>query len=210
LQKEKPVKGRREMLNIQKMSEPEYLQEYIRIQKPKNWDDFTPQIKQKIKETILENEQKIHEDCVCVYCERIVDSGGSHIEHIKPKDKYPQSFKAFDNLTVSCNSPVTCGHKKGNFYDAKFIHPVEDNPHLFMTYEISTEKIIPQNNSFEDRVNYTCEILNFNKNAELLNARKTVLLQLIASGKNAIDWIDYFNEFNSLIYYYKEEILSVI
>jgi hypothetical protein len=63
LQKEKPVKGRREMRNIQKMSEPEYLQEYIRIQKPKNWDDFTPQIKQKIKETILENEQKIHEDC---------------------------------------------------------------------------------------------------------------------------------------------------
>jgi len=198
------------MLNIQKSSAPDFLQQFIRFQKPGNWDDFTPEIKQQIKETILEKEQKINDDFVCVYCERIIDSHQSHIEHIKPKDKYPQSFKSFDNLSVSCNSPLTCGHKKANFYDARFIHPIEDNPHCFMTYEISTGKIIPKDNSYEDRVNYTCKLLNLNENAELLNARKTVFMQLIDSGNNAIDWIDYFSEFNSLILFYKQEILQLI
>ncbi|ETR71515.1 MAG: hypothetical protein OMM_02432 [Candidatus Magnetoglobus multicellularis str. Araruama] len=78
-----------------------------------------------------------------------------------------------------------------------------------MTYELSTGMVIPLNESVEDRVNVTCEILKINNNAELLNARKTVLIQLINSGKNVIDWIDYFNEFNSLILFYKKEILKV-
>ena len=197
------------MLNIEKSQEPDSLKDFIRFQRPENWNDFTPEIKQDIKAYILEKEQKINEDYVCVYCERNIDLERSHIEHIKPKEKFPKYFKTFDNLSVSCNSPTTCGHQKGNKYDPKFIHPVEDNPHLFMTYELSTGMVIPLNESVEDRVNVTCEILNINNNAELLNARKTVLIQLINSGKNVIDWIDYFNEFDSLIHFYKKEILKV-
>ncbi|KPA14841.1 hypothetical protein MHK_004952 [Candidatus Magnetomorum sp. HK-1] len=198
------------MLNIEKTPEPEFLKHFIRFQKPEKWNDFTPEIKQEIKDFILEKEQKMNEDFVCVYCERIIDPNGSHIEHIKPKDRFPQHFRSFDNLSVSCNSQTTCGHKKGNRYDSRFINPVEDNPDIFMTYELSTGMLIPLNDSLKDRVNFTCDILNLNKNAELLNARKIVLMQLIDSGKNAIDWLDYFNEFNSLILFFKKEILNAI
>jgi hypothetical protein len=78
------------MLKINKVAEPDFLKSYKRKHKPKNWDDYNEDnIKFELKTYIVENEQKINEGSLCVYCEREINvkNNDGHIEHIKPKDK---------------------------------------------------------------------------------------------------------------------------
>ena len=81
------------MLKINKTSEPNFLKEFKKKEKPKNWKDFDFKIKKELKNYMLENEQKIGNNSYCPYCERkIIASKNSQIEHIKPKDRFPELF----------------------------------------------------------------------------------------------------------------------
>lgn len=194
------------MLNITKTAEPTEVLGFKRTTRPQSWDDFTSEIKHTITEHILQNEQRIGSKSYCVYCERKIKSGKTHIEHIKPKSEFPTLFDKYENIVVSCQSNQSCGHAKGNDYNQKFINPVEENPEDFMTYEFSTGEIIPlanANQSFKERVEYTCGILRLNQCSELIQARKTILVQLFQSADRGISFIDYYDEFLSLINCYK-------
>lgn len=59
----------------------------------------------------------------CVYCERPLTKNDDqiprgHVEHIKPRSKYPDLTFDHTNLAASCNGsgngPVSCGHKKAD------------------------------------------------------------------------------------------------
>ncbi len=90
-------------------------------------------------------------------------------------------------------------------------HPINKlltrNPNEFMTYELSTGRIVANGADFDKKTEYTCGILNLNDNQELLTARKNILIQLHKSEDQALEWIDYFNEFPSLISFYKRMLL---
>jgi len=64
----------------------------------------------------------------CMYCEgKMEDVGYAHIEHIKPKGKFPQFKFTWENLGFSCQ---ICNTNKGEKYDSAtlFINPYDENP----------------------------------------------------------------------------------
>lgn len=198
------------MLNITKVSEPEEMKQFKNKIRPQNWEGFNSEIKSLIKNNILENEQTVNGVQLCVYCERKIKPENSHVEHIKPKtsNQFPQLFDKYENMVASCNSINSCGSFKGSKYDGKFINPIENDPAEFMTYNFATGEIVSKNDNVEERVEYTCKILNLNGCRELVEARKTMLLGLNGSKDLGKGWIDYCEEFFSLREAYKIEILN--
>ena len=200
------------MLKINKVAEPDFLKSYKRKHKPKNWDDYNEDnIKFELKTYIVENEQKINEGSLCVYCEREINvkNNDGHIEHIKPKDKFPQLFQEYNNLSISCNSKSTCGHAKQNEYDSRLINPIEDNPEDFLVYDDLTGKIMAKDISVKNRVEYTVnEVLNLNE-YNLCKARKLVIKTLDdASNGGYFDYIaDNYKGFYTLINFYRENFI---
>ena len=132
------------MLKIDKNYEPKFFAEFKKKSNPKNWKDFDFEIKGKLKEYMLENEQKIDGIYFCPYCERQISVEKSQIEHIKPKDKFPKLFHNYSNFLTGCLENQTCGSTKGNKWDDNFVNPVEDNPRDYFEYSISTGEIIPK------------------------------------------------------------------
>jgi uncharacterized protein (TIGR02646 family) len=197
------------MLNIVKIVEPDEIKKFKKKHKPQNWDDFH-EISSVIRKQILENEQTVNGSSLCVYCEKKIGFENSHVEHIRPKDsnKFPQLFDKYENMVASCNSRNSCGNYKGSKYDEKFINPIENDPAEFMTYNFATGEIISKNDKIKKRVEYTCKILNLNGCRELVEARKTILIQLYSSVDKGAGFVDYVEEFYSLTEAYKSEILN--
>ena len=197
------------MLKISKVPEPPFYKDFIAENAPKSWDDLT-EIKERLREFILTHEQTIADVSLCTYCERKVALVSTHIDHVKPKaeDKFPELFSEYSNLTVSCNSKNSCGHKKGKEYDERFIHPVVDNPEDFLSYEVTTGKIIPTEPTKKERVARTCEILGLNSSHELVGARKRVLNLLYTSFKKGNDISRGFKDFPSLVRFFQREFVG--
>lgn len=200
------------MLKIDKVAEPAFFTDFKRINNPQNWDEISP-VRSELRSHIIDNEQKVAGVALCTYCERKVTLESSHIDHIRPKDargRYAHLFADYNNLTVSCLSANSCGHAKDNNYDDNFINPVEENPSEFMTYEISTAKIVPVNDNVKQWVERTSEMLKLNSCYEILNARRRILLSLNAQKQNNVIeyYIDSFKEFPTLIEFYRREFLS--
>ena len=70
----------------------------------------------------------------CIYCERDITTGDPNVEHYHPKSIYSQETFEWDNLFSAC---VNCNRPKGKFDTGvnPFIHPVNDDPEEFLTYE---------------------------------------------------------------------------
>ena len=133
------------MLKINKTSEPNFLKEFKKKEKPKNWKDFDFEIKKELKNYMLENEQKIGNNSYCPYCERkIIASKNSQIEHLKPKDRFPELFLDYKNFITGCLNIESCGSKKSNKWSDLFINPVIDNPEKYFSYNRMTGEIIPR------------------------------------------------------------------
>lgn len=197
------------MLKVNKGQEPEFLLEFKRKNSPKTWNDYN---KDNIKEQIKENILVLEQDEYCHYCEkRIYENEDGHIEHIKPRDLYPQEFQNYDNLIISCNEKNSCGSYKGNKYDNNFINPVIDNPQEYFDYNIASGEIIPKYTNEESieyaRARYTIDRLNLNS-YELKSARANLIdILSVYSGENK-QYIQFFLEdrhnFPSLIKLYMD------
>ena len=64
----------------------------------------------------------------CAYCEsRITHVYWGEVEHIKPKNPFPESRLDYDNLTLAC---AICNNKKGDYYseETPILHPYDDIP----------------------------------------------------------------------------------
>lgn len=199
------------MLKINKEYEPDFLLQYKRRNSPNTWIDYDKEVKDNLKEFIINNEQNQY----CPYCERtIYKSGEAHIEHIKPRDKFPELFQEYNNIIVSCNGNQTCGMKKGNQYDDSFINPVIDNPSEYLDYNLANGEIIPKDTEEETlnykRAKYTIEVLNLNY-SKLKEARKNLIDILEVYKENYDDYNDYLqfflddkHSFPNLIQYYMQ------
>jgi hypothetical protein len=110
----------------------------------------------------------------CMYCEsKIEHISPAHIEHIKPKKKFPELEFVWDNLGFCC--PI-CNTNKGDKYDetTPFINPYNENPDdhiIFLGYYAH-----PRQGS--ERGEYTKEELGLNR-AGLIDRRKDRIDKLI-------------------------------
>lgn len=127
---------------------------------------------------------------VCCYCGRrftredqgvpgdglVIERTGSHIEHFRPQESYPEQALCYENLFVSCiravnpGTPLHCGHAKGNAFDeAWVISPTDPLCEQHFGYALDGQ-IIPKGKKAE----YMCGLLRLNV-AFLMNRRAAVL-----------------------------------
>ena len=171
------------MLKVNKRSEPEEFTKYKKKNKVVNWKDFTSEseIKKLLKEALLEEQ----ENSCCPYCEIEINLNDSQIEHIKPKDKFPELLIDYKNLIICCLESRRCGNSKANKWDELFINPVTENPEDYFKYDIKTGKIIPifkEKEKFE-KAEYTINLLNLNDN-RLCEIRKRYIFELLSYSNN--------------------------
>lgn len=112
------------------------------------WEEVMSAFQQGDNEVInayrdLKDSMAAEQHCLCCYCEREIDGRSTecHIEHIKPRARFPKCTFNYDNLACSCNGRSGpdrhCGHLKGGEYDGRlFISP--HNPLIanMFTYDI--------------------------------------------------------------------------
>jgi len=187
------------MLKVNKTVEPSFFTAFKKKNKPANWKDYEKyhEIKGKLKLHMLGEEQNNY----CPYCERNIPSKeDGHIEHVRPRAKYPQEFQNYENLIVSCDANETCGKYKSNHFFDDFINPVEKDPKKFLTFDIYSGEIIPLQGKGES--NYqnaarTIEILNLNGKS-LLNQR-VFFIEMLANMKQDYDENEFCENLRSFI-----------
>ena len=193
------------MLKINKKSEPAEFTKYKSKNKIINWDSFNAEIKQVLKQYLLEEQ----ENSCCPYCEMEINLNDSQIEHIKPKDKFPKLLADHDNLVACCLESKRCGNSKANKWDELFINPVIENPEDYFEYDIKTGEITPifkEGNRYE-KAKYTIDLLNLNDN-RLCNIRRKYILEFsnyTKYNKNSLG--DYPIKFPSLRRYLEKSFL---
>lgn len=168
------------MRYIQKLEIPTFFTKTIKDFKI--WKDFKD--KKQTKKYILENEQNY----LCCYCECLLEftpQGNNihcHLEHIKPKNKFPELIFDYNNLIVSCQGNIhsgcfkqnTCGHRKDNEYDENlFLNPTKiKNINSHFSYNTENGKICSET----PQGKYMIFILNLNDDLNnLKKARKNAL-----------------------------------
>ena len=179
------------MLRVNKKSEPEEFTKYKSKNKIINWESFTIEIKQVLKQYLLEEQ----ENSCCPYCEIEISLYNSQIEHIKPKDKFPKLLADHNNLVACCLESKRCGNSKANKWNELFINPVTENPEDYFDYDIKTGKIIPifKDGEKNKKANYTIELLKLNDN-RLCDIRKIFIVQYMCN----IEVREYLKQFPSL------------
>jgi len=103
----------------------------------------------------------------CMYCEsKIEQVSYPHIEHIKPKKKFPELEFTWDNLGFSCQ---VCNTNKGEKYNetTPFINPYNENPEDYLVF--FEFYVYPQGGS--KRGEYSITELQLNR-AGLIERRK--------------------------------------
>lgn len=115
------------MRYIQKTSEPESFTEWKRQENEDwqpNWGNFGKPEKRDVHDTLLQEQ-----GYSCCYCESRISTQISHIEHFKPRSKYPELSLEYANLLASCQGeaedpppkPSYCGQLKGAWYDSQLL-----------------------------------------------------------------------------------------
>ena len=128
------------MLKVnKKKSEPEEFTKYKSKHKIINWDSFTTEIKQVLKQYLLEEQ----ENSCCPYCEIEIHLEDSHIEHIMQKDKFPKLLADYNNFIACCLEKKICGDSKASKWSELFINPVIEDPEDYFEYDIKTGRMVP-------------------------------------------------------------------
>ena len=116
------------MKQIVKNPEPQQFSAW-KATRQRNWERVRLDIKAVIHDALM-NEQ----GSICCYCESRVKSDDSHVEHFRPKSKYPRLQLDYSNLHCSClrnlsqGEPRHCGHRKSDWFDATLlISPLQQN-----------------------------------------------------------------------------------
>lgn len=121
------------MRYIHKKPEPTSLTKWNakRGNRTPNWKSFDRRVKDDVYENLLKEQ-----GYTCAYCGIRITRRTCHIEHFRPKSKYPHLTFTYTNLIASCQGededrptrPVHCGHKKTNWFDEELmISPLDPN-----------------------------------------------------------------------------------
>lgn len=111
-------------------------------------------IERKYNHNQVKNTLKTMCSSKCAYCEsHITHIGYGHIEHFKPKARYPELCFEWENFLLSCEICNSSAFKGDKFpiesEGGPFINPCDENPDNFFEFELDhstgAANIIPQN-----------------------------------------------------------------
>lgn len=122
------------MLRIHKKEEPSELRNWkVHFKhsngREANYEDLSKRENFKIKEQ-LKKELAEEQHNLCCYCCAELTLKNSHIEHFRPRNKYPQLSLEYNNLHISCNGKDgdSCGHKKEDWFEEGVtLSPLEED-----------------------------------------------------------------------------------
>jgi uncharacterized protein (TIGR02646 family) len=169
------------MKHIRKNNEPQEILEWKKTDKmfqrgnPK-WNRLPTTHKD-----LLREELKREQGYLCCYCERKLEHGDYHIEHIKPKgiSKYEKYAIDYDNLICSCQlelengEPRHCGNSKGSWYhDSLYISPLDPNCEAKFRYTFDGHILAETEDDNEAQTTILKLSLNIDK---LIALRKAVI-----------------------------------
>lgn len=105
---------------------------------------------------------------VCCYCGRSVDEQGSHVEHFRPQEQFPQLALDYANLHASCirtpkgaRAAWHCGHAKQNqFCEERFISPNDATCEQRFLYAMNGEMLVAD--QLDQRATYMHGLLRMN------------------------------------------------
>ena len=120
------------MKRIEKGAEPmqfsNWKQQDKMAHKPR-WKRVPAAIRELVHESLMREQ-----GFICCYCESRIATDDSHIEHFRPKVRFPDRQLDYDNLHCSCQQdpprgePRHCGHRKGSWFDEKLLlSPLEED-----------------------------------------------------------------------------------
>lgn len=166
------------MKHIKKNKEPEAFTKWVKKNPKKSWDEFVKksgEIKDILNNTLLEEQGYL-----CCYCECEVSS--YHIDHFKPKGKFPKERFSYNNLHISCTTQrdkARCGHKKLEEFSKDLISPLEVDCASHFSYT-TTGKIV----GLDQRGEETIRICNLNSKA-LIEMRKSLIDSILFCDDNS-------------------------
>ena len=156
-------------------TEPEEFSRWKKQNKKANWSDFSGGSEYgEVKKQLIAEQLGM-----CCYCEVILSLSDCHIEHLKPKSRYPQEKFAYGNLLASCNSKKSCGHKKGTWYRPEMVSPLDEDCEQRFKYT-HDGKIVPFDKEDKSALE-TIEQLGLNCTI-LKDRRKSIILALESGG----------------------------
>ena len=111
------------MKHIEKSEEPAELSAWkmadkMYLRRNPKWKRFRPHDKIPIHEALCEEQ-----GWICCYCGTEIELKISHIEHLRPREYFPDLQFEYDNLLCSCQrelqkeEPRHCGNAKGSWFE---------------------------------------------------------------------------------------------
>ena len=109
------------MKQIKKATEPRAFSDWKsadRMAHRPNWNRVDSKTRAVIHSSLM-HEQGF----ICCYCEGRIIADNSHVEHFRPRNRYPLLQLDYSNLLCSClreqppGKPDHCGHRKGSWFD---------------------------------------------------------------------------------------------
>lgn len=127
----------------------------------------------------------------CAYCEsHITHIGYGHIEHFRPKSKFPDLCFEWSNLMLGCEICNGKGYKGDKFPEnhegALFVNPVEENPDEFFDFEFDPSAGVAIVISKNERGNTSENELGLNR-SELIKHRSSVVRKMVFAALKAKD-----------------------
>ncbi len=118
------------MKQIRKKQPLEEFSRWPRQNPGANWDEFSLPENRRTKD-ILAAQLHTEQGNICYYCEQRISQGkNSHIEHFRPRGRFPGLIFDYKNLFASCNGNVSnpkqnfCGRKKRGHYRDDLVSPL--------------------------------------------------------------------------------------
>lgn len=150
------------MKRIEKGAEPRLLsiwkQQDSMAHRPR-WNGVPAAIRESVHESLMREQ-----GFICCYCESRISMDDSHIEHFRPKTKFPDRQLDYENLLCSCQQdpsrgePRHCGHRKGSWFDEKLLlSPLEEDCEDRFTFTANGD-VFPRSNE-DGRAKTTIERL---------------------------------------------------
>ncbi len=187
------------MKHISKQSEPNHFKTWKDNNSSSLWEEFVKSNEYRSLKSFLRDEQEGR----CCYCEIIIQGNcDTHIEHYKPKSKYPNDKYNYLNLLASCQHNDSCGHKKGKVYDNFIVSPFGDCESRF-TY--TGNGMIISSDENDEHAKKTSELLGLN--CKRLRDLRNTILQILEDcddscvAESLCNCNEWFNGFYTVIQY---------
>jgi len=190
------------MKHIVKGCEPPSFQSWKKKNPRADWDHFSGTETYKELRQYLINEQVM----LCCYCEiALKENSDAHIEHFKPKSKYPAERFNYNNLFASCKYNDSCGTKRLSEYFTGLISPLDEKCQSRFTYT-GNGMIIPfdENDEYAKR---TIKLLALN--CKRLRLQRESIIKILDNEEITSDYleqslincVDWYNGFFTVIRY---------